>query len=300
MLRRDGSDELLRVLITVKTYPTPSKKYIETVCTAGVTEEGEFVRLYPVPFRLLAGDRQFRKFDWVTLHARRKLADRRPESYALDEQTIAIEGHVGTESQWRDRRARLAPLLVQSVEELRERQACAGQSLGLVRPAEITRFTISRTSDEWTDREWVKLTQQDLFRHAPAWTLQKLPWEFRYEFRCDDSRCDSPHRFQVFDWEIGESYRQWSAAYGPRWQEKMEQKYMDELARRRDLQFFLGTIAKRPKTWTIVGLFYPPARRASDMEPKIGTLVDELLRNNRTVAQLGLPFEAQEAHTPRT
>jgi len=27
----------VRVLITVKTYPTPSAKYIETVCTAGIT-----------------------------------------------------------------------------------------------------------------------------------------------------------------------------------------------------------------------------------------------------------------------
>ncbi len=41
----------LKVLITVKTYPIPSAKYDELVCTAGVTETGDFIRLYPINFR---------------------------------------------------------------------------------------------------------------------------------------------------------------------------------------------------------------------------------------------------------
>lgn len=41
----------LKVLITVKTYPVPSTKYDELVCTAGVTEPGDFIRLYPINFR---------------------------------------------------------------------------------------------------------------------------------------------------------------------------------------------------------------------------------------------------------
>jgi len=40
--------EHLKVLITVKTLPIPSSKYDELVCTAGVTEAGDFVRLYPI------------------------------------------------------------------------------------------------------------------------------------------------------------------------------------------------------------------------------------------------------------
>ena len=42
-----------RILITVKTYPTLSRKYGETVCTAGLREDGSWVRMYPVPFRRL-------------------------------------------------------------------------------------------------------------------------------------------------------------------------------------------------------------------------------------------------------
>ena len=42
-----------RVFITVKAYPTLSYKYDELVCTAGITDEGKWMRIYPVPFRHL-------------------------------------------------------------------------------------------------------------------------------------------------------------------------------------------------------------------------------------------------------
>lgn len=52
-----------RILITVKTYPTLSRKYGETVCTAGVRPDGSWLRIYPVPFRRLDETEQYRKFD---------------------------------------------------------------------------------------------------------------------------------------------------------------------------------------------------------------------------------------------
>ncbi len=54
-----------RILITVKTYPTLSRKYGETVCTAGVREDGSWIRLYPVPFRRLQETEQYSKYDWI-------------------------------------------------------------------------------------------------------------------------------------------------------------------------------------------------------------------------------------------
>lgn len=44
-----------KVLITVMTYPHPSRGYQELVCTAGVTDAGEWVRLYPVDYRYREG-----------------------------------------------------------------------------------------------------------------------------------------------------------------------------------------------------------------------------------------------------
>ena len=42
-----------KVLVTVMTYPTLSKRHMETVCTAGFREDGSWIRIYPVPHRLL-------------------------------------------------------------------------------------------------------------------------------------------------------------------------------------------------------------------------------------------------------
>jgi hypothetical protein len=45
--------QIRKVFITVKTYPTISKKYDELVCTAGIFDDGSWVRIYPLPFRKL-------------------------------------------------------------------------------------------------------------------------------------------------------------------------------------------------------------------------------------------------------
>ena len=45
-----------KVLIAVKTYPVISESYTELACTAGFREDGSWIRLYPIPFRLLGKD----------------------------------------------------------------------------------------------------------------------------------------------------------------------------------------------------------------------------------------------------
>ena len=57
--------ERTRVLITVMTYPHPSKQHEELVCTAGVTEDREWVRLYPIDYRYRPRRQQFHKYQWV-------------------------------------------------------------------------------------------------------------------------------------------------------------------------------------------------------------------------------------------
>jgi hypothetical protein len=52
------ADELL---ILTKTYPSPSETYRETTCVAAINRGGEMRRLFPVPYRLLEGDAQFKK-----------------------------------------------------------------------------------------------------------------------------------------------------------------------------------------------------------------------------------------------
>ena len=70
-----------KVLITVKTYPAISGKYDELVCTAGFTEDGKWIRIYPVPFRKKDYSQQYRKYEWIELDLVKNTSDFRPESY---------------------------------------------------------------------------------------------------------------------------------------------------------------------------------------------------------------------------
>ena len=110
-----------RILVTVKTYPALSKKYGETVCTAGIREDGTWVRLYPVPFRRLGDSEQYKLYDWITCPLVRHSRDPRPESYRPTGEIECVD-HIGTADNWRERRKLLLgrPQVFGSLDELIE------------------------------------------------------------------------------------------------------------------------------------------------------------------------------------
>ncbi len=98
--------ERLEVLITVKTYPLPSETYQELVCTAGVLEDGSFVRLYPIDYRYRPYWQWFKKYQWIQLQATKNRKDPRPESYRPVSGTPIepIGEPIGTENNWAERK----------------------------------------------------------------------------------------------------------------------------------------------------------------------------------------------------
>ena len=86
-----------KVLIVVKTYPNPSKSYQETVCTAGMDADKNWIRIYPIHFRSKPQDQQYKKFHWIELDLIKTSGrDFRPESYHLADmnEVITISEHV--------------------------------------------------------------------------------------------------------------------------------------------------------------------------------------------------------------
>ena len=75
------SFEQKRVLITVRTYPVPSQRYVELSCTAGITADRQWIRLYPVVYRLLPSERRFHKWQWIDVAVKR--ASRGPRASIL-------------------------------------------------------------------------------------------------------------------------------------------------------------------------------------------------------------------------
>jgi hypothetical protein len=73
-----------RVLIVVKTYPAPAHKGVEVSCTAGISQERQWMSLFPVPFRFLEEEQQFSRYQWIDVQVRRARNDPRPESHNLN------------------------------------------------------------------------------------------------------------------------------------------------------------------------------------------------------------------------
>jgi hypothetical protein len=253
-------EETKRALIVVRTYPVPSQSGIEVSCTAAITDKGQWLRLFPVPWRLLEKDRRFRKYQWVDVTVT-KAKDARPESYKLKPDGISIISEpLGTDNFWQARKDIIFPLKASSLCDLvRQRDAHGYPTLGMFKPKSIDRLTIATESPAWTANQIDALRQGHLFLDRPEKELEKIPFSFSYEFQCNDPACNG-HKMICTDWEIGEAYRKWKAEYDDQWEEKFRQRFESEMISKYDTHFYVGTVHRFPATWIIVGLFYPGLR----------------------------------------
>jgi hypothetical protein len=119
-------------------------------------------------------------------------------------------------------------------------------------------------SADWSQKDSDTLRQRTLFDKAPAQILEKIPFDFRYDFRCGDVNCNG-HNMICTDWEMAQSYRSWRQRYGDRWEEPFRLRYEQEMIEKNDTHFFVGTIHQFPDSWIIVGLFYPPKQQMDDL-----------------------------------
>ena len=101
-----------KVLLTVTTYPLPSKSYDELVCTAGVLEDGSWIRIYPMPLSFLRGLKidgklQSTKYTWIELNLKKRQDDFRPESYSPEDYSfkdLQIGIKLDTKNYWEKRK----------------------------------------------------------------------------------------------------------------------------------------------------------------------------------------------------
>jgi hypothetical protein len=146
----------------------------------------------------------------------------------------------------------------------RELEESGSPTLGLFKPAAIERLIIEPTAEQWSADELQTLQQDTLFQKAPTDTLEKLPFNFKYQFRCSELGCKG-HEMSCTDWEMGQAYRRWRREYGQDWERFFRQKFEDDMIDRFDTHLFVGTVHKHPHSWIIVGLFYPPRSAIGDL-----------------------------------
>jgi hypothetical protein len=253
-----------RVLITVRTYPVPATKGVEVSCTAGVTDDGKWIRLFPLPYRLLDDENKFKKYQWVKVKLSKARHDSRPESFNPQINEIETGNILSAERGWAARWNVLRPLVSPSLCELRADCELDGRpTLGRIKP-EIERLIIEPCAAEWSQKQLETLRQGSLFQKAPAQELEKLPFAFSYQFRCKKLFCPG-HTMMCTDWEMGEAYRHWRRKYGDGWEAKFREKFETEMIEKNDTHFYVGNLHQFPNAWIVIGLFYPPRETTRDM-----------------------------------
>jgi hypothetical protein len=249
----------MRLLVTVKTYPLPSMTpHMEVVCTAGVREDGSFVRLLPIDFRYRPYWERFKKYQWIEAVVVKHKHDRRPESFipVPDTDIKVIPEPLSSASKWAERKRYVLAREPQTMCSLNSLPVFT-QSLGLVKPREVLDIVVREGDREWKP-EWQQLFRSERLFGPKQKPLEKIPYEFSYKFLCADPECGG-HEMMIADWELGQLYREMRDQHGEEAATaKVRQKFLTQMCGPRfDTHFFVGTTLAHPKSWIVLGVFWP-------------------------------------------
>lgn len=259
----------ISLVVTVKAYPNISRKHGEVVCVAGIrtdTPSPRWVRLWPIEFRDLPFSQRFAKYQRITLRVRPSPKDPRPESVRPVTDSLQLGRRLGTSGEWLRRRALVEPLVRGSMCDVLQQQRNDRTSLAAIRPGTVEDLIIDKEASDWAPNQLAVIGQGGLF-DAPKSPLKKIPYRFRYRYRCANRSCPG-HTQSIIDWELGQAYLSWKGTEEERLR-KIREKWLGELCGpSKDTIFFVGNMHLHPRNFLVLGVFWPPKQVA--VQPSLG------------------------------
>lgn len=259
--------ERTKILITVKTYPQLSSRHTETICTAGLREGGKWLRLYPISYRYMKKEMRFRKYQWIEADIERDTRDPRPESYRLVGEIKPLE-YLCTRNAWADRKQLVLSKVYHNLNTLIDeaRDTRISTSLAVFKPVRITGFTVKSDRSLQSRENKRKILAEQLPQDEAGRLVEAVPFKFYYTFV---DQLGKSSTLQILDWEIYQLCRKLIRKYGGQKESivgHLKEKYLEQMARQRDVYLFLGTnkywhIRRSINPFMIVGIFYPPGKQ---------------------------------------
>jgi len=247
-----------RVLITVKAYPNPSKKYGETVCCAGIDLETlQWIRLYPIHFRDLDTSRKFKKYTIISVRCWKAHDDHRVESYKIDMDSIEPISQLDTKRKWESRKEIVLPTVSTSFCSILEDTA-ENKSLGTFKPSDID-FSWKNTTLVSVAKRKACYAQLSFFDKRKD-AIEQIPFDFYYQFKCHGKPNCPGHKLPIIDWEIGQAYRDWRYKYKTQelLLQKIRERWMDRIcSEKNDVYFYVGNMKRFHDQFMVLGVFYP-------------------------------------------
>lgn len=247
-----------RVLITVKAYPNPSKKYGETVCCAGIDIDSlQWLRLYPIPFRDLDTSRKFSKHTVIKVKCWKAVDDHRLESYKIDADSIEKLSYLDTKQKWESRKKIVLPTVLHSFCSILQ-ETVQNKSLGAFKPCNIE-FSWEKAVLESEAKRKACYAQLS-FWNTRKKEIEQLPLDFYYHFTCHNEQSCPGHKLPIIDWEIGQAYRDWRRRYKTKelLLQKIKERWLDRMCSdKNDVYFFVGNMKRFRDQFMVLGVFYP-------------------------------------------
>ena len=226
------------MVVLAKTKFTPSTKYGESMCIAGITDSGNFRRIYPIPYKDFMKTK-FQKRDWIQYETREDdNSDTRKESVKIKPESIKIIKKEDFESFNR--------LVFENsggtLEYLRRRYGVDKTSLGIVKVKELIDLKIKRG--------FVK-------KYKKGMHINPIDIEVKYRWKCYNPHCKG-HVTLLLDSEFIGLYLNLrkKGLSESEIDEKLRDKFFDWM-KTRSIYFMMGSHYIHRTHFMIISVFYP-------------------------------------------
>jgi hypothetical protein len=267
---------LTKLFLTVKIYPGFSTTDERMLYTAGVRQNGSWIRIAPLRFERKPFKDQYQKYDLIEMDLVRDKNDKRGETFHPRRRgtPYKVLESVGYENNWEFRKKFALQNVYVGMKRLIDdsRDEDNPLSLATFKASRLVNFFWEPVKDEWTEREEAWLNERNVLerRDGTLKVVRKLPYLFSYVFE-DVNGTEST--LMVDDWELGQYY--WQCLKQRKGDETaalkdVKNRYLFEFSRDREVYFFLNTTrishqhASNP--FFIAGVFYPKREKQLSFE----------------------------------
>ena len=281
--------ETKKIFIVAITIPTPSTKYIETSCTAGIDEEGNWIRMYPIPLRMLElTDKKacYRKYEWIQVELSPSSNDKRPESRKCQLNSIKRLGiKIDTKDNWRKRKEIVLhsktgvyydfDKLLKDADKNNIKVSLAVFKPTKVLDCKVEKRAITKIETELTKQEKIMSSYTPELFDDDKEFIQAKPMLLDVQYIFEDCN-KKQHKMGIIDWEVYELFRRY---YDPKQPDTLElakemilTKYRDDFINKKDLYFILGTRKEDHlkgfghNPFSIIGVFFPKMEQQNQLE----------------------------------
>ncbi|UFS62750.1 hypothetical protein LOH54_01160 [Sulfurimonas sp. HSL-3221] len=239
------------------------------MCTAGITENGDWIRIYPIPFRTMEDYKKFNRYTWLDAEVTADSRDPRPESFRINTSTMDILDNVPPQGDWGRRRQLILQnsKVYTNLSFILDAAKSNKFSLCTFKPTEYLGVKIEANlkpaPSKKDELEFLNSTRSlfdDEETRSEFTAMPHIPYKFKLHFK-DDEGVESS--MSIIDWEISQLYLNEKNRHGKNVAQQKVKEKLETFIKNKDLYLFLGTmkqmhIRKARNPYTIIGLFYPP------------------------------------------